>query len=147
MLRKRTMLSSVIPEGVTIKWGTATGTASGILYIKETPVTITNYTTGTLTISISISLIKSYSDSATATITKYVDATPTVIASSVAIPYSTTTTIVVTPGHSASLRIYAVDSDSEYASWENIHGTMTITGGTITGQTVTVGTPNIWYLE
>ena len=70
-----------------------------------------------------------------------------VIANNVAIPYSTTTTIVITPGQYAGLRIYAVDSDSEHAAWENLDGVMTITGGTLSGQTVTVGSNYRWYLE
>ena len=140
-------MSSVVPTGVTLNWGTLTGSASGVLYNKERPITITNHTTGTLTINLSISLTRPYSDSATATITKYANSTSTVIANNVALPYSTTTTIVVTPGQYAGLRIYATDSDSEYASWENLYGTMTITGGSITGQTVTVGSPFNWYLE
>ena len=147
MIRIRTMMASSAPTGVTLEWGTLTGSASGILYNKERPITITNHTTGTLTINLSISLTRPYSDSATATITKYTGSTSTVIADNVAIPYSTTTTIVITPGQYAGLRIYAKDSDSEYASWENLYGIMTITGGTLSGQTVTVGSNYRWYLE
>lgn len=147
MLRKRSMMVTAAPTGVTLEWGTLTGSASSALYNKERPITITNHTTGTLTINISIELTRPYSDSAKATITKYTGSTPTVIANNVAIPYSTTTSITITPGQFAGLRIYAVDSDSEHASWENLYGTMQITGGTLSGQTVTVGSNYRWYLE
>lgn len=147
MIRIRTMMSSAVPTGVTLNWGTSTGTKSGVLYDKESPIIITNHTTGTLTINLSISLTRPYSDYATATITKYANSTSTVIANNVALPYSTTTTIVVTPGQYAGLRIRALDYDSEYPALENLDGVMQITSGSITWQTVTVGSNYRWYLE
>ena len=141
------MMTAPAPTGVTLEWGSLSGNASGPLYNKIRTINVTNHTTGTLTINLSISVTRPWSSAATVTITKYAGASSTVIANNVSLPYSTTTSITITPGQYAGLRIYAVDSDSEYASWENLYGTMQITGGTLSGQTVTVGSNYRWYLE
>ena len=146
MLRKRSMMVTAAPTGVTLEWGTLTGTASGSLYNKIRTINVTNHTTGTLTINLSISVTRPWSSEATATITKYEGASSTVIANDVPVPYSTTSTITITPGQYAALRIYAVDSDED-VSWENLDFNATITGGVLSGQTVTVGSNYGWYLE
>lgn len=62
-------------------------------------------------------------------------------------PYSTTSTITITPGQYAALRIYARDLDVYASSWENLDFSAIITGGVLSGQTVTVGSPSEWYLS
>ena len=147
MLRKRVMLASQAPTGIVLEWGTLSGSASGPLYNKIRTINVTNHTTGTLTINLSISVTRPWSTEANVTITKYEGASSTVIANGVAVPYSTTTTITITPGQYAALRIYALDLDTEAPSWENLDFSATITGGVLSGQTVTVGATNEWYLS
>ena len=141
------MMVTAAPTGVTLEWGTLTGTASGPLYDKIRTINVTNHTTGTLTINLSISVTRPWSSEATVTITKYEGASSTVIANNVAVPYSKTSTITITPGQYAALRIYAQDLDIYASSWENLHFSAVITGGTLSGQTVTVGSTSEWYLE
>ena len=147
MLRRRTMMTASAPAGVTLEWGSLSGNASGTLYNKIRTINVTNHTTGTLTINLSISVTRPWSSKATATITKYEGASSTVIANEVTLPYSTTSTITITPGQYAALRIYAVDLDVEGPSWENLDFSVIITGGVLSGQTVTVGSPSEWYLS
>ena len=147
MLRRRTMMASVAPAGVTLEWGSLSGSASGPLYNKIRTINVTNHTIGTLTINLSISVTRPWSSGATVTITKYEGGSSTVIANNVAVPYSTTSTITITPGQYAALRIYAVDLDVEGPSWENLDFSVIITGGVLSGQTVTVGSPSEWYLS
>ena len=147
MLRRRTMMTSAAPAGVTLEWGSLSGSASGPLYDKIRTINVTNHTTGTLTINLSISVTRPWSSDATVTITKYEGASSTVIADKVTVPYSTTSTITITPGKYAALRIYARDLDVEASSWENLDFSATITGGELSGQTVTVGSTSEWYLE
>ena len=147
MLRRRTMMTAPAPTGVTLEWGSLSGNASGPLYNKIRTINVTNHTTGTLTINLSISVTRPWSSNATATITKYTGSTTTVIANDVAIPYSTTTSITITPGQYAGLRISAVDSDLYASSWENLDFSAIITGGVLSGQTVTVGSTSEWYLS
>lgn len=146
MLRRRTMMTSAAPAGVTLEWGSLSGSASGTLYNKIRTINVTNHTIGTLTINLSISVTRPWSSGATVTITKYEGGSSTVIANNVAVPYSTTSTITITPGQYAALRIYAVDSDIYASSWDNLDFTATITGGVLSGQTVTVGSTSEWYL-
>lgn len=141
------MMTSVVPAGVTLEWGSLSGSASGSLYNKIRTINVTNHTTGTLTINLSISVTRPWSSGATVTITKYEGASSTVIANNVSVPYSTTRTITITPGQYAALRIYAVDLDVEGPSWENLDFSAVITGGTLSGQTVTVGATDEWYLS
>ena len=147
MLRRRTMMTASAPAGVTLEWGSLSGKASGPLYDKTRTINVTNHTTGTLTINLSISVTRPWSSAATATITKYEGASYTVIANNVTVPYSTTSTITITPGQYAALRIYAVDSDLYESSWENLDFSAIITGGVLSGQTVTVGSTSEWYLS
>ena len=140
------MMTASAPAGVTLEWGSLSGNASGPLYNKIRTINVTNHTTGTLTINLSISVTRPWSSEATATITKYEGASYTVIANNVTVPYSTTSTITITPGQYAALRIYAADSDED-ASWENLDFSATITGGVLSGQTVTVGETSEWYLS
>ena len=140
------MMTAPAPTGVTLEWGSLSGNASGPLYNKIRTINVTNHTTGTLTINLSISVTRPWSSGATATITKYEGASYTVIANNMTVPYSTTSTITITPGQYAALRIYAVDLDEE-ASWENLDFSATITGGVLSGQTVTVGSTSEWYLS
>ena len=147
MLRRRTMMASVAPAGVTLEWGSLSGSASGPLYNKIRTINVTNHTIGTLTINLSISVTRPWSSGATVTITKYEGGSSTVIANNVAVPYSTTSTITITPGQYAALRIYAVDLDVEGPSWENLDFSVIITGGVLSGQTVTVGSPSEWDLS
>ena len=147
MLRRRTMMASVAPAGVTLEWGSLSGSASGPLYNKIRTINVTNHTIGTLTINLSISVTRPWSSGATVTITKYEGGSSTVIANNVAVPYSTTSTITITPGQYAALRIYAQDLDVEGPSWENLDFSVIITGGVLSGQTVTVGSPSEWYLS
>ena len=147
MLRRRTMMASVAPAGVTLEWGSLSGSASGPLYNKIRTINVTNHTIGTLTINLSISVTRPWSSGATVTITKYEGGSSTVIANNVAVPYSTTSTITITPGQYAALRIYAQDLDIYASSWENLDFSATITGGVLSGQTVTVGSTSEWYLE
>ena len=147
MLRRRTMMTSAAPAGVTLEWGSLSGSASGPLYNKIRTINVTNHTTGTLTINLSISVTRPWSSGATVTITKYEGGSSTVIANNVAVPYSTTSTITITPGQYAALRIGLVDSDIDASSWENLDFSATITGGVLSGQTVTVGSTSEWYLE
>ena len=147
MLRRRAMMITAAPAGVTLEWGSLSGSASGPLYNKIRTINVTNHTTGTLTINLSISVTRPWSSGATATITKYEGGSSTVIANNVAVPYSTTSTITITPGQYAALRIYAVDSDIDAPSWESLNFSATITGGVLSGQTVTVGSTSEWYLE
>ena len=147
MLRRRTMMTASAPAGVTLEWGSLSGNASGPLYNKIRTINVTNHTTGTLTINLSISVTRPWSSEATATITKYEGASYTVIANNVTVPYSTTSTITITPGQYAALRIYAVDSDLYASSWENLDFSAIITGGVLSGQTVTVGSTSEWYLS
>ena len=146
MLRRRTMMTSAAPAGVTLEWGSLSGSASGPLYNKIRTINVTNHTTGTLTINLSISVTRPWSTEANVTITKYEGASSTVIANNVAVPYSKTSTITITPGQYAALHIYAVDLDTDASSWENLDFSATITGGVLSGQTVTVGSPSEWYL-
>ena len=141
------MMTSVVPAGVTLEWGSLSGNASGPLYNKIRTINVTNHTTGTLTINLSISVTRPWSSGATVTITKYEGGSSTVIANNVAVPYSKTSTITITPGQYAALRIYAVDLDVEGPSWENLDFSAVITGGTLSGQTVTVGATNEWHLS
>ena len=141
------MMITAAPAGVTLEWGSLSGYASGPLYNKIRTINVTNHTTGTLTINLSISVTRPWSSAATVTITKYEGASSTVIANNVTVPYSTTRTITITPGQYAALRIYAVDLDVEGPSWENLDFSATITGGVLSGQTVTVGSTSEWYLE
>ena len=141
------MMTSVVPAGVTLEWGSLSGSASGPLYNKIRTINVTNHTTGTLTINLSISVTRPWSSGATVTITKYEGASSTVIANDVAVPYSTTSTITITPGQYAALRIYAQDLDIYASSWENLDFSATITGGVLSGQTVTVGQTSEWHLE
>ena len=141
------MMTSVVPAGVTLEWGSLSGSASGPLYNKIRTINVTNHTTGTLTINLSISVTRPWSTEANVTITKYEGASSTVIVSEASVPYSTTTTITITPGQYAALRIGLVDSDLDASSWENLDFSATITGGTLSGQTVTVGSTSEWYLE
>ena len=140
------MMTAPAPTGVTLEWGSLSGNASGTLYNKIRTINVTNHTTGTLTINLSISVTRPWSSAATVKITKYEGASSTVIANNVSVPYSTTRTITITPGQYAALRIYAVDLDEE-ASWENLDFSATITGGVLSGQTVTVGSTSEWYLS
>ena len=141
------MMTASAPAGVTLEWGSLSGNASGPLYNKIRTINVTNHTTGTLTINLSISVTRPWSSEATATITKYEGASYTVIANNVTVPYSTTSTITITPGQYAALRIYAVDSDLYASSWENLDFSAIITGGVLSGQTVTVGSTSEWYLS
>ena len=141
------MMTAPAPTGVTLEWGSLSGNASGPLYDKIRTINVTNHTTGTLTINLSISVTRSWSYEATATITKYEGASYTVIANNVTVPYSTTSTITITPGQYAALRISAVDSDLYASSWENLDFSAIITGGVLSGQTVTVGSTSEWYLS
>ena len=141
------MMTASAPAGVTLEWGSLSGNASGPLYNKIRTINVTNHTTGTLTINLSISVTRPWSSEATATITKYEGASYTVIANNVTVPYSTTSTITITPGQYAALRIYAADSDYYGASWENLDFSAIITGGVLSGQTVTVGSTSEWYLS
>ena len=141
------MMTSVVPAGVTLGWGSLSGSASGTLYNKIRNINVTNHTTGTLTINLSISVTRPWSSGATVTITKYEGGSSTVIANNVAVPYSTTSTITITPGQYAALRISAQDLDLDASSWENLDFSATITGGVLSGQTVTVGSTSEWYLE
>ena len=147
MLRRRTMMTSAAPAGVTLEWGSLSGSASGPLYNKIRTINVTNHTIGTLTINLSISVTRPWSSGATVTITKYEGGSSTVIANNVAVPYSTTSTITITPGQYAALRIYAQDLDIYASSWENLDFSATITGGVLSGQTVTVGSTSEWHLE
>ena len=147
MLRRRTMMTSAAPAGVTLEWGSLSGSASGPLYNKIRTINVTNHTIGTLTINLSISVTRPCSSGATVTITKYEGGSSTVIANNVAVPYSTTSTITITPGQYAALRIYAQDLDIYASSWENLDFSATITGGVLSGQTVTVGSTSEWHLE
>lgn len=147
MLRRRTMTTASAPAGVTLEWGSLSGSASGPLYNKIRTINVTNHTTGTLTINLSISVTRPWSSAATVTITKYEGASSTVIADTVSVPYSTTRTITITPGQYAALRIYALDLDVEASSWENLDFSAIITGGVLSGQTVTVGSTSEWYLS
>ena len=147
MLRRRTMMASVAPAGVTLEWGSLSGSASGPLYNKIRTINVTNHTIGTLTINLSISVTRPWSSGATVTITKYEGGSSTVIANNVAVPYSTTSSITITPGQYAALRIYAQDLDIYASSWENLDFSATITGGVLSGQTVTVGSTSEWHLE
>ena len=147
MLRRRLMLSTTAPAGVTLGWGSLSGNASGPLYNKLRTINVTNHTTGTLTINLSISVTRPWSSEATVTITKYEGAASTVIADTVPVPYSTTSTITITPGQYAALRIYALDLDIDAPSWENLDFSAIITGGVLSGQTVTVGSTSEWYLS
>ena len=147
MLRRRSMMITAAPAGVTLEWGSLSGSASGPLYNKIRTINVANHTTGTLTINLSISVTSPWSADSTATITKYEGASSTVIADEVTLPYSTTSTITITPGQYAALRIYAVDLDVEGPSWENLDFSAVITGGTLSGQTVTVGATDEWYLS
>ena len=147
MLRRRTMMTASAPTGVTLEWGSLSGNASGPLYNKIRTINVTNHTTGTLTINLSISVTRPWSSAATATITKYEGASYTVIANNVTVPYSTTSTITITPGQYAALRICAADSDLDASSWENLDFSAIITGGVLSGQTVTVGSTSEWYLS
>ena len=146
MLRKRSMMVTAAPAGVTLEWGSLSGSVSGPLYNKIRTINVTNHTTGTLTINLSISVTRPWSSGATVTITKYEGASSTVVADTVPVPYSTTSTITITPGQYAALRIYAVDLDEE-ASWENLDFSAIITGGVLSGQTVTVGSTSEWHLS
>ena len=146
MLRRRAMMITAAPAGVTLEWGSLSGSASGPLYNKIRTINVTNHTIGTLTINLSISVTRPWSSGATVTITKYEGGSSTVIANNVAVPYSTTTTITITPGQYAALRIYAQDLDIYASSWENLDFSATITGGVLSGQTVTVGSTSEWYL-
>ena len=141
------MMASVAPAGVTLVWGSLSGSAFGSLYNKIRTINVTNHTIGTLTINLSISVTRPWSSGATVTITKYEGGSSTVIANNVAVPYSTTSTITITPGQYAALRIYAQDLDVEGPSWENLDFSVIITGGVLSGQTVTVGSPSEWYLS
>ena len=141
------MMTSVVPAGVTLNWGSLSGSASGPLYDKIRTINVTNHTTGTLTINLSISVTRPWSSGATVTITKYEGASSKVIANDVAVPYSTTSTITITPGKYAALRIYARDLDVYASSWENLDFSAIITGGVLSGQTVTVESPSEWYLS
>ena len=147
MLRRRAMMITAAPAGVTLEWGSLSGSASGPLYNKIRTINVTNHTIGTLTINLSISVTRPWSSGATATITKYEGGSSTVIADGVAVPYSTTSTITITPGQYAALRIGLVDSDLDASSLENLDFSATITGGVLSGQTVTVGSTSEWYLE
>ena len=100
-----------------------------------------------LTINLSISVTRPWSTKANVTITKYEGASSTVIVSEASVPYSTTTTITITPGQYAALRIYELDLSVEAPSWENLDFSVMITGGTLSGQTVTVGATNEWDLS
>ena len=147
MLRRRTMMTASAPAGVTLEWGSLSGNASGPLYNKIRTINVTNHTTGTLTINLSISVTRPWSSEATATITKYEGASYTVIANNVTVPYSTTSTITITPGQYAALRIYAEDLSYVAASWEDLDFCVIITGGVLSGQTVTVGETSEWHLS
>ena len=147
MLRRRSMMITAAPAGVTLVWGSLSGSASGPLYNKIRTINVTNHTTGTLTINLSISVTRPWSSGATVTITKYEGASSTVIANEATVPYSTTSTITITPGQYAALRIYARDLDVYSSSWENLDFSAIITGGVLSGQTVTVGSPSEWYLS
>ena len=140
------MMTTAAPTGVTLEWGSLSGNASGPLYNKIRTINVTNHTTGTLTINLSISVTRPWSSDATVTITKYEGASSTIIANEVAVPYSTTSTITISPGQYAALRIYARDFDVEASSWENLDFSAIITGGVLSGQTVTVGSTSEWYL-
>lgn len=141
------MMATAAPAGVTLEWGSLSGSASGTLYNKIRTINVTNHTTGTLTINLSISVTRPWSSDATVTITKYEGASSIVIVDAVTVPYSTTSTITITPGQYAALRIYARDLDVEKALWENLDFSAIITGGVLSRQTVTVGSNNEWYLE
>ena len=141
------MMTASAPAGVTLEWGSLSGSAYGPLYNKIRTINITNHTTGTLTINLSISVTRPWSSGATVTITKYEGASSTVIADTVSVPYSTTSTITITPGQYAALRIYAADLDVDASSWENLDFSAIITGGVLSGQTVTVGSTSEWYLS
>lgn len=147
MLRRRAMMVTAAPAGVTLEWGSLSGSASGSLYNKIRTINVTNHTTGTLTINLSISVTRPWSSDATVTITKYEGTSSTVIANNVTVPYSTTSTITITSGQYAALRIYARDLDVETSSWENLDFSATITGGLLSGQTVTIGSTSEWHLE
>ena len=147
MLRRRAMMITAAPTGVTLEWGALSGNASGPLYNKIRTINVTNHTTGTLKINLSIQVTRPWSSSATVTITKYEGAASTVIANNVAVPYSKTSTITITPGQYAALRIYALDLDTEASSWENLDFSAIITGGVLSGQTVTVGGTSEWHLS
>ena len=147
MLRRRSMMTTAAPTGVTLEWGSLSGNASGPLYNKIRTINVTNHTTGTLTINLSISVTRPWSSEATVTITKYEGASSTIIANEVAVPYSTTSTITISPGQYAALRIYARDFDVEASSWENLDFSAIITGGVLSGQTVTVGSTSEWHLS
>ena len=141
------MMTAPAPTGVTLEWGSLSGNASGPVYDKIRTINVTNHTTGTLTINLSISVTRPWSSAATVRITKYEGASSTVIANNMSVPYSTTRTITITPGQYAALGIYAVDLDVEGPSWENLDFSATITGGVLSGQTVTVGETSEWYLS
>ena len=141
------MMVTAAPAGVTLEWGSLSGSASGPLYNKIRTINVTNHTTGTLTINLSISVTRPWSSDATVTITKYEGASSIVIVDEVTVPYSTTSTITITPGQYAALRIYARDLDVEASSWENLDFSAIITGGVLSGQTVTVGSTSEWSLD
>ena len=141
------MMITAAPTGVTLEWGSLSGNASGPLYNKIRTINVTNHTTGTLKINLSIQVTRPWSSEATVTITKYEGASSTVIANEVSVPYSTTSTITITPGQYAALSIYALDLDTTEPSWENLDFSAIITGGVLSGQTVTVGGTSEWYLS
>ena len=141
------MMVTAAPAGVTLEWGSLSGSTSGPLYNKIRTINVTNHTTGTLTINLSISVTRPWSSDATVTITKYEGASSIIIVDEVTVPYSTTSTITITPGQYAALRIYARDLDVEASSWENLDFSAIITGGVLSGQTVTVGSTSEWYLS
>ena len=145
MLRKRIMLASAAPI-TSIKWGTLSGSASGSLYNKIRALIYSNYSLGTMTINLSIDITKPWADSGTATIIKYISGNGKVIADSVEIPYSTTTSIVIKPGQSAGLGLYLCDTSIEAASYDNLDFYITITSATIDGVPISVGATNQWNL-
>ena len=145
MLRKRTILASTAPSA-SVQWGTLSGSASGSLYNKIRALVYSNYSSGTMTINLSIDITKPWADSGTATITKYISGNGTVIANTVAIPYSTTTSIVITPGQSAGLGLYLRDTSVEAASYEDLDFSIVITSATIDGVPISIGATNQWYL-
>ena len=55
MLRRRAMMITAAPTGVTLVWGSLSGSASGPLYNKIRTINVTNHTIGTLKINLSIS--------------------------------------------------------------------------------------------
>ena len=146
MLRKRTLLKNAV-QVPSIAWGSLFGSAGGPLYDKIRALLYSNYSSGTMTINLSIDITKHWADSGTAKITKYISGNGTVIANDVAIPYSTTTSIVITPGQSIGLGLYLRNTSIEVNSYDNLDFNVTITSATISGVPVQITGDATWYMK